>query len=329
MEFVRGRRLLLVLDNCEHMTQACADARTKHPAVGPERQRCSPRAASGSVSAGSRRIRCAPFRRAARAGRSLRARLREFASVRLFSERAIAARPDFAITDENASAVAAICQQLDGIPLALELAAARVRSMSVQRIADRLSDRFKLLSTGDRTSLPRQRTLRALIDWSYDLLSVEEQVAFRRLSVFAGGFTLEAAEAVAAAEPIATSDVLDLVAELVEKSLVILDAGNDRYRMLETVRQYGARQVVARRERGDTASFRHALRRPRGARRTGDGRHRCRSVARAARPRARECSRCACVLRERQRRRRPRPYGSFAQFGATSSAAGSSTSSMG
>jgi non-specific serine/threonine protein kinase len=181
--------------------------------------------------------------------------LAQFPSVRLLSERAASARPDFAITADNAHAVAAICQQLDGIPLALELAAARVRSMSVQRIAERLSDRFKLLSTGDRTSLPRQQTLRALIDWSYDLLSPEEQTIFRRLAIFAGGFTLEAAEAVTEGGAISREDVQDRVSELVEKSLVVLDAEHDRYRMLETVRQYGVDKLSEEEESEVRARF--------------------------------------------------------------------------
>ncbi len=124
--------------------------------------------------------------------------LEGFAAARLFIERATAAQPAFALSDDNAMAVAGICQRLDGIPLALELAAARVRSLSVEQISARLSDRFRLLTGGDRTALPRQQTLRALIDWSFDLLTPPERVLFRRLAVFAGGFTIEAAEAVGA-----------------------------------------------------------------------------------------------------------------------------------
>ena len=122
----------------------------------------------------------------------------QYEAVRLFVERAAAAQPAFRVTAQNAPAVAEICRRLDGIPLAIELAAARVRALSVEKIAERLSDRFRLLTGGDRTALPRQQTLRALIDWSYDLLTEPERALLRRLAVFAGGWTLEAAEAVGA-----------------------------------------------------------------------------------------------------------------------------------
>jgi len=155
------------------------------------------------------------------------------------------AQPAFRLTAANAPAVAAICAQLDGIPLALELAAARVRTLTVEAIAARLSDRFKLLVSQDRTVLPRQRTLRALIDWSYDLLGETEKALFARLSVFAGGWTLEAAEAVGQGGDIASEDVLDLLARLVEKSLVRMDADSGRYGMLETVKAYAREKLEA------------------------------------------------------------------------------------
>ena len=242
MKFVRDRRLLIVLDNCEHVTQACAELTRGMLQSGAGVTLLATSRERLGIG-GEQTYPLAPFAVPPREPLAPSA-LSEFASVRLLSERALSARPDFAITADNAHAVAAICQQLDGIPLALELAAARVRSMSVQRIAERLSDRFKLLSTGDRTSLPRQQTLRALIDWSYDLLSPEEQALFRRLAVFAGGFTLEAAEEVCEGGAIAHNDVQELVTQLVEKSLVVLDAEHDRYRMLETVRQYGAEKLA-------------------------------------------------------------------------------------
>ncbi|MFO1303830.1 MAG: adenylate/guanylate cyclase domain-containing protein [Burkholderiales bacterium] len=242
VKFVRDRRMLVVLDNCEHLTQACAELARDVLKAGPNVTILATSRERLAI-AGEQTYPLAPFEVPPRETLAPDA-LSAFASVRLLSDRALAARPDFAITPDNARAVAAICQQLDGIPLALELAAARVRSMSVQRIAERLVDRFKLLSTGDRGALPRQQTLRALIDWSYDLLSPEEQSLFRRLSVFAGGFTLEAAEAVAHGGAIAQDDVQDLVGQLVEKSLVILDAQHDRYRLLETVRQYGVEKQL-------------------------------------------------------------------------------------
>jgi len=241
LKFVRDRRMLIVLDNCEHVTQACAELARGILQSGPSVTILATSRERLGIG-GEQTYPLAPFEVPPRKPLAAAA-LAEFASVRLLSERALAARPDFAVTDDNAHAVAAICQQLDGIPLALELAAARVRSMPVQRIADRLVDRFKLLSTGDRTALPRQKTLRALIDWSYDLLSQEEQALFRRLAVFAGGFTLEAAEEVTRGGAIEQDDVQDLLGQLVEKSLVTLDVERDRYRMLETVRQYGAAKL--------------------------------------------------------------------------------------
>ena len=163
--------------------------------------------------------------------------------MRLFVDRASAARRDFALNEQNATSVVDICRRLDGIPLAIELAAARVRALTVDTIAARLNDRFRLLVTGDQTALPRQRTLRALIDWSYDLLTEAERILFQRLSVFAGGWTLEAAEAVCADERLHESDVLDLLTHLVEKSLVVLEV-NGRYRMLDTVRYYAIEKAV-------------------------------------------------------------------------------------
>ncbi len=128
-----------------------------------------------------------------------------------------------------------VCTRLDGIPLALELAAARVGTLPVAKIAERLDDRFRLLSGGAVTGLPRQQTLRAMVDWSFDLLSAAEKAMFARLAVFAGGFALEAAENVCATGTIARRDVLDLLSSLVQKSLVTFDADADRYRMLETI----------------------------------------------------------------------------------------------
>src|SRR5262249_7461076 len=152
----------------------------------------------------------------------------------------------FGGTGGNAPAVAQICCRLDGLPLATELAAARVKSLSVEQIAARLDDQFRLLTGGSRTALPRQQTLRALIDWSHNLLGEAERTVFRRLSVFAGGWTIEAAEAVGAGDGVDGSDVLDLLTQLVNKSLVMFEErnGQGRYRMLETIRQYARDKVV-------------------------------------------------------------------------------------
>src|SRR5438132_4759695 len=161
----------------------------------------------------------------------------------MFLDRASAAQPAFKVTSANAKAVAEICHRLDGIPLALELAAARVRALSVENIAVRLSNRFHLLTGGDRTALPRQQTLRASIDWSYDLLTTPERTLLRRFAIFSGGWTLEAAEAVAAFGDVDESDVLDLLTRLVEKSPVVLQSDGGRYRLLESVKQYGQERL--------------------------------------------------------------------------------------
>ena len=163
----------------------------------------------------------------------------------MFSARAALAVPGFVLTAAHAAAVQHICAQLDGMPLAIELAAARVKVLSPPDIAARLSDRFRLLTGGSRTALPRHQTLRAMIDWSYQLLTEPEHCALRRLSAFAGGWTMEAAEAVCQGDEIAANDVLDLLARLVDKSLVLMSEhdGVTRYHLLETIRQYAAERL--------------------------------------------------------------------------------------
>jgi non-specific serine/threonine protein kinase len=176
-------------------------------------------------------------------------------SVRLFIDRARLQQPHFAVTVQNAPAIASICAHLDGIPLAIELAAARVRALSVEEVNQRLDERFRLLTDNSRTALPRHRTLRALIDWSYDLLSDAEQAMLHRLAVFAGGWTLASAEQVCAGDGIDTADIVELLTSLVDKSLVLTEerAGLTRYRMLETVRQYAAERL---RKEGEEATWR-------------------------------------------------------------------------
>jgi len=176
-----------------------------------------------------------------------------FESTRLFLERAQSQHPALVLTPGNVRGVVSICQQLNGLPLAIELAAARVGALSVEQIAARLNDCLKLLTLGDRTAPPRQRTLRRALDWSYNLLSESEQRLFERLSVFLGGWTLEAAEAVGAGDGIDEGDVLDLLSRLVDKSLVLVEAaveGALRYKMLEPARQYGLERLEARGEAG-------------------------------------------------------------------------------
>jgi predicted ATPase/class 3 adenylate cyclase/DNA-binding CsgD family transcriptional regulator len=172
--------------------------------------------------------------------------LSQFDAVQLFVDRATKARPNFRLTNDNGPIVAQICHRLDGIPLAVELAAARVRSLTIERVAAGLDDRFRLLTGGARTVLPRQQTLQASIDWSYDLLSDAERAAFRRLTVFAGGFTLDGAERIVVGDDIDQVDVLDLLSALVDKSMIDVDEEHGRYRMLESLRQYaGARLIDA------------------------------------------------------------------------------------
>jgi predicted ATPase len=173
-----------------------------------------------------------------------------YAAVQLFVDRDRAVLPVFSLTEQNAAAVAEVCYRLDGLPLAIELAAARVRALAVPQIADRLADRFRLLVGGSRTTLSRQQTLKGTLDWSYDLLSEREQVVYRRLTVFAGGFSLEAAEAVGAGDGFDEAEILGLITQLVDKSLLVMEeqSGAARYRLLETIRQYGLERLAERGE---------------------------------------------------------------------------------
>jgi predicted ATPase/class 3 adenylate cyclase len=243
VKYVRDRRQLIVLDNCEHLISSCADlAKQLLQSGGHLKILASSREA---MHVAGEAIYSVPALAAPDPYQKfMHTALTQYAAARLFIDRAVAAQPAFALSERNAMAVADVCYRLDGIPLAIELAAARVRAMSVEEIATRLTDRFRLLARGDRTALPRQQTLRALIDWSYDLLTEAERTLFRRLSVFAGGWTLDAAEAVGAGADVAPAEVLDLLAHLVEKSLAVLDPGGGRYRLLETVRQYAQERLA-------------------------------------------------------------------------------------
>jgi non-specific serine/threonine protein kinase len=251
---LRPRRLLLVLDNCEHLLEACArlaDALLRAcPAVRILATSREPLGIAGEVPWPVPSLRLADLADGAPAPPA--AALARSEAVRLFAARAAAARPGFAVTDHNAVAVARLCARLDGIPLALELAAARVRALSVDQLLARLEDRFRLLTGGSRTALERHQTLQEAVDWSHALLTAPERVLFRRLAVFAGGWTLEAAEAVCP-DPdgrdggVAREDVLDLLTRLVDQSLVVADApeaGPTRYRLLETLRQYAQQKLV-------------------------------------------------------------------------------------
>ncbi len=236
----KDRDMLLILDNCEHLLHGCADLARELLQAGPQ----------SKVLASSRE----PLRIAGETTYPVPA-LPESEAVRLFVDRAAKAKSGFRVNGAE-PAVASVCRRLDGIPLAIELAAARVRSLSIDAIAARLDDRFRLLTRGDQTALPRQQTLRALIDWSYDLLTDDERTVFKRLAVFAGGWTLEAAEALATAAAPGEASALDDLTELVEKSLVVMDASGERYHLLDTVRQY-AHERLDESGDGDTARERH------------------------------------------------------------------------
>ena len=241
-----SRRLLIILDNCEHLIDSCA--------VLVERLLAS--CAGARVLATSRetlnvtgevtwRLRSLNLPDSHEANPATVARAE---SVKLFLQRAQSARPGFAIAADNAAAVAQICRRLDGLPLALELAAARVGAMSPLEIAERLDDRFRLLTGGSRMAVPRQRTLEATVAWSYELMPEPVRQLFATLSVFAGGWTLAAADRVCGEQPPHGADILDRMAQLVDRSMVIAEltaSGHTRYRMLETFRQFGRDQLVA------------------------------------------------------------------------------------
>jgi predicted ATPase/class 3 adenylate cyclase len=237
-DYLREKKMLIVLDNCEHLVDACAQMTNRILQAAPNaRILASSREALGIEGE-------VPYRVPSLATPNLEhlpslEKLPKLDSIQLFIERATTVKSDFTLTKDNASFVAQICFRLDGIPLALELAAARMKVLSPEQIASRLDDRFRLLTGGSRTALPRQQTLRAMIDWSYSLLSEPEKALFRRLAVFVGGWTLEAAESVCGEER-GGFDVLDLLSRLVDKSLVFVEesTGEIRYHRLETIRQF-------------------------------------------------------------------------------------------
>ncbi len=244
IDYLRAKQLLLILDNCEHLIDACARLADQLLRNCPDLKiLASSREALGINGEAVYRV---PSLSLPEQDKVTRDAVMGCESARLFVERASAANPNFQLTDENASSVAQICLRLDGIPLALELAAARARILAVEQIAERLDDRFRLLTGGSRTALPRQQTLRALIDWSYDLLSAPEKALFRRLAVFVGGWTLEAAEAVCAGDEFESYEVLDLLTDIVDKSLVQVNESGEaiRYQRLETIRQYAREKLL-------------------------------------------------------------------------------------
>ena len=244
-DFLRSKNLLLLFDNCEHLIAACAQvvgallqscpqlrilATSREPlAIPGENQYYVPTLTTPQIHP-----------------EMLLEQLRVTEAVRVFLDRAVMVRPTFKLTQANALAVAQICRRLDGIPLAIELAAARVKGLSVEQIAERLDDRFSLLNTGSRAGLLRHQTLRATIDWSYNLLSEKERILLSRLSVFAGGWTVESATEVCLVVQVEERDVLNLLLNLSDKSLVIIEEqeGETRYRFLETIRQYALEKLA-------------------------------------------------------------------------------------
>jgi len=234
---------LIILDNCEHVLGGCAamaDAIVrKCPKVRIMATSREPLRIDGEAVYQVPPLSLPPIHADSRLD------VAGSGAVALFAERATAQASGFEVSDENAGLVAAICRRLDGMPLALELASSRLRSMSLAKLHDRLEHRFGLLTGGSRVALPRQQTLKALVDWSYDLLSESEQALFRRLSVFVDGFTLEAAEDICSLDDIAEWDIADLLASLVDKCLVMAKPGRDdvRYYLQETLHQYGAERL--------------------------------------------------------------------------------------
>ncbi|MFL6143996.1 MAG: BTAD domain-containing putative transcriptional regulator [Labedaea sp.] len=248
IEALAGQRCVIVLDNCEHLVGSAAelvDTLLAHcPGLRILATSREPLAITGEVvfPVGPLEL-PVPGAPARDVGAT--------EAVRLFVDRAVAARPGFALDAGNVAAVAEICHRLDGLPLALELAAARLRSMTVEQVAARLDDRFRLLTAGSRTSMPRHRTLRAVVEWSWDLLEKPERILARRLSVFAASASVESATSVCAGEDLPGAEVLYVLASLVEKSLVEAFQGADgpRYRMLETVKAYAAERLAEAGER--------------------------------------------------------------------------------
>jgi non-specific serine/threonine protein kinase len=249
---LRFKSLLLVADNCEHLLSACAElADALVRACSTLRILATSQEPLGIPGEAVWHV---PSLSVPGAGRLPPLdHLVQYEAVRLFVERATSGQPGFTLTDGNAAAVVQICRRLDGIPLAIELAAARVKVLTVEQIAARLADRFRLLTGGSQRGLPRQRTLRAAMDWSHGLLSEKERAVLRRLSTFAGGWTLEAAEAVCSGNGIEAADVLDLLTQLVDKSLVVVETQGEeaRYRHPETVRQYSLDRLMESEEAAD------------------------------------------------------------------------------
>jgi predicted ATPase/class 3 adenylate cyclase len=255
---LQGKHALLLLDNCEHVVEEVAKiAHSLLRALPRLHLLASSREALGVE--GETIYRVPPMTMPATGEAITPINVGASEAGALFVERARTVAPAFSLTQKNAGAVARICRRLDGIPLAIELAAARLKALSVDELAQRVEDRFRLLTGGSRTALPRQRTLRALVDWSYDLLPGDEQVALNMLAVFSGGFSLDAAEQVCAGDALRETTTLDAIEHLISKSLAIAEQQREtetRYRLLETIRQY-AGEKLAESGQADPARRRH------------------------------------------------------------------------
>ncbi len=258
--FFRNKQLLLILDNCEHVVAACARLAESLLRSCPQLRILAssrePLGIAGETAWPLPPLSLPDHWREITAGPDAIEHLTQYEAVRLFIDRATIARPAFQLSNDNVHLVAQICWRLDGIALAIELAAARIRVLTLQQIVERLDDRFHLLTTGSRTAVPRQQTLRSLIDWSYDLLTEPERTLFRRLSVFARGRTLEAIEAVCSCETLQSWEIVDLLTQLVDKSLVYVEKTpvlGARYFMLESIWDYANEKLI---EAGEQEKFR-------------------------------------------------------------------------
>jgi predicted ATPase/class 3 adenylate cyclase len=258
VQWLKRKRLLLLVDNCEHVIDAAASLAAAILSACPDVRilATSRQALRVTGEAAYKLPSLATPERVE--GLSADAAL-GYGAIKLFVDRAKAIDPGFSVSDATAPVVAEICRRLDGIPLAIELAAARVKILSLATLASKLDERFRILTGGSRAALPRQQTLRALFDWSHELLDRDEQALFKRLAVFAGGFNLDGATAVCAGEAVAEEAVFDLLASLVDKSLVVadIDAGLERYGLLESAREFAWSKVATGDERDDL-SRRHA-----------------------------------------------------------------------
>ncbi|MFE2470806.1 ATP-binding protein [Streptomyces mirabilis] len=244
VEYLRDKQMLLVLDNCEHLVGGCAALAGRLLSACPKLRILATSREPLGIDGES--VFVVPPLSLPEGAASLAAE-----SVLLFAERAAAVMPDFRVTEGNQVAVAALCRHLDGLPLAIELAAVRLRALSVEQLLARQDDRYALLNRGNRTALPRHQSLRAAVDWSFELCSDAERLLWAQLSVFAGGCDLEAAQSVCAGEGLADGEVLEAAVGLVEKSILLReegDAGRARYRLLETLRQYGRERLTDRGE---------------------------------------------------------------------------------